>query len=362
MTNLIKDVEIPKYLVRHATKHEDIVPRDFLIIIFSFKRAKLLYKTTMKTLDRCLSKSRRIIVCSDDDPTLDQYFKYFGRENVYVFNKDKAQQERPVDLGDAYSFKSVISWARNAEFKIARDLGYKYFVTLEDDYTEFALRAEYEDSLLISSRKSITIRFDEVAEVHFRLLDSAPWLNNVALGQGGDYINGLKNKFVIQGYRFKAMNGIFYRTDREYEFKGRINEDYTAYVTNNQLGRLSLTFAGFAIIQGETQKNSGGATDVYKATGTWLKSFYSVMFAPNCVGIGVMGWTSPRIHHNCLWKYNNVKIISDKYAKTKVPFEKCMTDITNGCFGRWYKGKIPFTNIDLSAKDAIINDNNFEEW
>lgn len=361
MTN-IQPVKIPAYLVRHAAKHEEIVPRDFLIIIFSFKRAKLLFHTTMKTLDRCLSKARRVIVCSDDDPTLNDYFRYFGRENVYVFNKDQAQKERPVDLGDAYSLKSVISWARNSQFQIARDLGYKYFVSLEDDYSEIGIRAEHNDTLLMSSRKSWTMRFDEVCEVHFRLLDSAPWLNNVAMAQGGDYICGLNNEFFQQGYRFKAMNIIFYRTDREYEFKGRINEDYTAYVTNNQLGRLSLTLAGFCLIQGMTQKNSGGATDVYKATGTWLKSFYSVMFAPNCVGIGIIGWTSIRTHHNCTWKYCDVKIISDKYAKSVIPFEKCMTDVTDGCFGRWCKGKKSFTDIDLSAKDAVINDKSFEEW
>ena len=361
MSNYNPNLEIPQYLVRHA-KTRNISPRDFLIVIFSFKRAKLLYKTTMQTLDRHLSKARRVIVVSDDDPTLDQYVRYFGRENLYIINKDECQKERPVDLGDAYSFKGVISWARNAQFKVARDLGYKYFVSLEDDYTEFATRAPYRDSLLISSRNSFTERFDETAEVHFRLLDSAPFLNSVGMAQGGDYICGLENSFYKQGYRMKTMNAIFYQTDREYEFMGRINEDYTAYIVNDQLGRLSITLPGFAVIQGQTQKNAGGATDVYKAYGTWLKSMYSVMFSPSCVSIGVLSWKSIRTHHNCTWKYCDVKVISSKCAKEIVPFENCMSNVVNGVFGRFSVGKNNFTDIDLNIKDAIINDNNFEEW
>lgn len=351
---------IPQYYVRHA-KTRNITPRDFLIIIFSFKRAKLLYKTTMQTLDRHLSKARRVIVVSDDDPTLDQYVRYFGRENLYIINKDECQKERPVDLGDAYTFKSVISWARNAQFKVARDLGYKYFVTLEDDYSEITLRTFYRNNLISSSRYSFTERFDETAEVHFRLLDSAPFLNSVGLAQGGDYIGGC-GALGKKGFQMKTMNAIFYRTDREYEFKGRINEDYTAYTTNDQLGRLSLTFAGFSVNQGETQKNSGGATDVYKAYGTWLKSMYSVMFSPSCVSIGVLGTKSPRTHHNCTWKHCDVKVISSKYAKKIVPFEKCMSNVVNGVFGQWLKGENDFTSVDLNVQDAIINDNNFDEW
>lgn len=207
MSNYNPDFIIPQYYVRHA-KTRNITPRDYLIVIFSFKRAKLLYKTTMQTLDRHLSKARRVIVVSDDDPTLDQYVRYFGRENLYIINKDACQKERPVDLGDAYSFKGVISWARNTQFKVARDLGYKYFVTLEDDYSDIVLRAFYRDSLMASSRYSLTERFDETAEVHFRLLDSAPFLNSVGLAQGGDYIGGC-GALGKKGFQMKTMNAIF---------------------------------------------------------------------------------------------------------------------------------------------------------
>lgn len=356
------NIEIPNKFIRHSKIRTEIVPRDFLIIIFSFKRATLLYKTTMKMLDMHLSKARRVIVVSDDDPTIPEYEKLFGKENLYIINKDKCQEMRPVDLGDAYSFKNVISWARNSEFQVARDLGYKYFVTLEDDYSDINIRAEYKCSLISSSRRSLCFRFDESAEVYFKLLDSAPFLNCVAMAQAGDYINGKCCDLVQNEYKLKAMNIIFYRTDREYEFSGRINEDATAYIHNNRLGRLSLTLYGHCLVQGITQANAGGATDIYKKGGTWLKSIYSVMFSPDCCSIGNLKWRDARVHHRVDWKYNTVKIIPVEYAKKIIPFNECIDDRTNGVFGRWHKGQKDFSNVDLDIKNAIINDKCIDEW
>lgn len=125
---------------------------------------------------------------------------------------------------------------------------------------------------------------------------------------------------------------------------------------------MSLTFAGFSVNQRETQKNAGGATDVYKAYGTWLKSMYSVIFSPSCVSIGVIGTKSLRTHHNCTWKHCDVKVISSKYAKEIVPFEKCMSNAVNGVFGRFSNGENNFADVDLNVQDAIINDHKFEEW
>lgn len=41
--------------------------------------------------------------------------------------------------------------------------------------------------------------------------------------------------------------------------------------------------------QMQTQKNAGGMTETYLESGTYLKSFYSVMYAPSCVKLNTMG-------------------------------------------------------------------------
>lgn len=62
----------------------------------------------------------------------------------------------------------------------------------------------------------------------------------VALAQGGDFIGGVNNKLFKEGGARKAMNSFFCRTDRPFEFYGRINEDTTAYIVNGNRGQLFL--------------------------------------------------------------------------------------------------------------------------
>lgn len=51
--------------------------------------------------------------------------------------------------------------------------------------------------------------------------------------------------------------------------------------------------------------------------GTYLKSFYSVMWAPSCVKIGAMGDTHKRIHHSITWDKCAPKILSEKWKKQR---------------------------------------------
>ncbi len=70
-----------------------------------------------------------------------------------------------------------------------------------------------------------------------------------------------------------------------------------------------------SVIQIETQKNSGGLTEMYKTFGTYIKSFYSVMFNPSCVKISTMGRVDRRIHHKINWSNAIPMIIEERYKK-----------------------------------------------
>lgn len=54
---------------------------------------------------------------------------------------------------------------------------------------------------------------------------------------------------------------------------------------------------------------------MYKSTGTYVKSFYSVMLAPSCVKVAMMGQSHQRIHHSINWEHCCPKIISDRFRK-----------------------------------------------
>ncbi|HDQ7021628.1 TPA: hypothetical protein QBH20_004630, partial [Escherichia coli] len=103
--------------------------------------------------------------------------------------------------------------------------------------------------------------------------------------------------------------------DRPFSFMGRINEDVNTYTNLGRCGELFMTIGAVQLGQKQTQKNSGGMTELYLDSGTYVKSFYSVMYAPSCVKISLMGASHKRIHHQVTWNNAAVKILHEKYRK-----------------------------------------------
>lgn len=112
------------------------------------------------------------------------------------------------------------------------------------------------------------------------------------------------------------MNSFFCRTDEPLEFVGTQNEDVTMYTTYGMRGKLCFTVAGANIEQIQSQTVKGGMTEVYKAMGTYLKSFYSIVVQPSCVKIALMGNKNMRLHHNVAWNNCTPMILNEKWRKT----------------------------------------------
>jgi hypothetical protein len=72
---------------------------------------------------------------------------------------------------------------------------------------------------------------------------------------------------------------------------------------------------GVSLTQKQTQSNSGGMTDLYLDSGTYVKSFYSVMYAPSCVKVKAMGQTNKRLHHEVDWSAAAPCIVKAEYSK-----------------------------------------------
>lgn len=111
------------------------------------------------------------------------------------------------------------------------------------------------------------------------------------------------------------MNGYFFKTNNPIRFLGSINEDLNASIYEGQRGKVFFTINDISIKQKATQQQSGGLTDAYLDSGTYIKSFYSIIVAPNCVKIGAMGNVDLRIHHKVKWDCCVPKIIEQKYKK-----------------------------------------------
>lgn len=281
---------------------------DFAILILSHGRPDNI--KTLKTLEKSNYTGKYYIVIDNEDKKADEYYNLYG-DKVIMFDKQAISDNPKYDKFDNNDNKKVIFFARNASMEIAKDLGLKYYMQFDDDYTKFEFRHESEGKLKHS--KNIN-DLDRIIEEMINLLDKTKALS-VCMAQGGDFIGGLTSTVWKKGLSRKAMNSFLINTERMFEFHGRINEDVNTYTMLGNKGELFFTIADIVLEQARTQANEGGMTEMYLDSGTYVKSFYSVICSPQAVRIGKMGVSSMRMHHKINWNYCTPKIISEKHKK-----------------------------------------------
>lgn len=278
---------------------------DFAVFILSHGRADKI--KTLHSLEKGNYTGKTFIVIDNEDETAEEYYKLYG-ERVIMF--DKLEIAKRFDTGDNFNERRTIVYARNACFDIAEKLGLKYFLELDDDYKSFQFRHIKGDKLMVTECRQL----DRLFEKMINFLEESKALT-VAFAQGGDFIGGADSGTFKKKLLRKAMNTFFCKTENRFNFLGRINEDVNTYTSLGSKGKLLLTVTDVCITQMQTQKNGGGMTDVYLDSGTYLKSFYSVMYSPSCVKIGVMGASSLRIHHHVYWNNCTPKIVNERWKK-----------------------------------------------
>lgn len=285
---------------------------DFCVFILTHGRADNV--KTAKQLDRDGYTGKTFFVVDDQDEQVDRYRENFGKDRVLVF--DKEEQWRKCDPMDNAHRMGVILYARNACFDLARKVGVKYFLELDDDYRSFEWRWRVGEHLVRMGMRDLDSVFE--AMIEFLIATNA---DTVAMAQAGDFVGGIESTAAQHPVLRKAMNTFFCRTDRPVRFQGSINEDVSMYALAGLRGRLILTLTSTAIVQTVTQTNEGGMSGTYLDGGTYLKGFYSVMAAPSCVKIPMLhGGTKDtaqhwRIHHHVKWENCAAKIVSEKWRK-----------------------------------------------
>lgn len=265
---------------------------------------------TYQTLKNAGYTGEIYIIVDDDDKTLREYKENY-KDKVIVFSKKDYRNK--FDMMDNFAGNKVIVYARNACYDIARKLGLDYFFEYEDDYIDFAHRWIESDSLKRKSVKDL----DKVLSLMVECLDETS-AETIAFAQAGDFIGGATT-FRKYAFKRKAMNTFVFKVNqdplKDTVFNGRMNDDVNTYLIKGKVGGLFFQIANICLEQKITQSNLGGNTEVYKTFGTYAKSFYSVMAAPNCCKISLMGTTNKRLHHFITWKKAVPRIIDEKYKK-----------------------------------------------
>ena len=111
------------------------------------------------------------------------------------------------------------------------------------------------------------------------------------------------------------MNSFLCSVDRPFQFVGRINEDVNTYTHFQSKGYLFLTIVNASLTQRGTQSNPGGMTDIYLDNGTYIKSFYTILFQPSSVKIGIINSKHKRLHHSINWIKTVPQIIREEWKK-----------------------------------------------
>lgn len=283
------------------------IDKNFAVFILSHGRPDRV--DTYKSLIESGYTGDIYIIIDNEDKTADDYRALYG-DQVIVF--DKMAISKTFDTGDNFDDRRAVIYARNACFNIAWELGLDYFLQLDDDYVDFRYKM---DSQFRSIHRKLIKDLDRTINALLDYYKSIPALS-IAIAQGGDFLGGIENDIDKSlNRRRKCMNTFICSTERPFQFVGRINEDVNVFTWFQRLGNLFLTFPLIAIQQRQTQTNSGGMTDLYRDSGTFIKSFYTVMYSPSSVKVKMIRSNHPRLHHQVDWKNAVPCILSEDCRK-----------------------------------------------
>lgn len=262
---------------------------------------------TYGTLRRLGYTGKIYLIVDNLDETKNRYNEKY-KDEVIIFDKEAVA--KTFDQADNFNNMKAIVYARNASFQIAKDLGLKYFVQLDDDYVKFDWRFNKEFSYAAHVCKSL----DQVFAAVLNFLINTQ-IDTISLAQGGDFIGGSGNQNAeIVTLTRKSMNSFFCKVDKPFQFVGRINEDVNTYTRSASTGLLMFTTNQVSLTQVQTQSSSGGMTETYLDSGTYIKSFYSVMYHPSSVKVKLLNSKNSRLHHSIVWN-NTVPLILSEAVK-----------------------------------------------
>ena len=279
---------------------------DFAIFICTHERPNKQH--TLKKLLSAGYTGKYFLLLDDEDTTLFEYVKLYGREHIYVFNKCEyiKKTDRFVALCDAPT-KAVV-YARNAAFDIAKKLGLNSFVVADDDIA--SLRHRYiKDGSLRSSE--ITYGFDEIC----LLYNSFLLANNfycVSFGCVPNYFGGISTFLNSQSNARVCHNFIFVNAKMKFRWMSAFLEDMTTPFVYGRKGALFLSLLDVQLVNPPLGSNAGGMYDTYKNLSGFTRSFYSFICSPTNIRVYWCngGWRTGILKDNSV-----PKIISSKFKK-----------------------------------------------
>lgn len=246
------------------------------------------------------------VVCGDNDDTLPEYQKKWGKDKVLVFNWREYVDK--TDLLDPFGVEngkpSGAAPARNAIHDISAERGEKRHWQLDDDFPIFydtddhtGRKIRIEDGMLFYNRMK------RVAEFGYRadLLD---------IGVDGATL------FIDAEVKRKVSRQVFgchnlRSDDRFLQWRGRMADDIVQAIDAAHTGKgIQIAIKWFGFPYEQSAKREGGNTDLYLAEGYIRKAGYANLVDPRCCHVRIDD-KGPHIKMD----YPQAKIIHEKYKR-----------------------------------------------
>ena len=246
------------------------------------------------------------IVCGDNDTTIDEYRKNWGKDRILVFNwKEWVKKTDLMDPFGVVGKPSGAAPARNAIHDISQKRGEKRHWQLDDDIPIFY---DVDDA----TAKKIRIENGDVLYRRMKLI--AEYGDKAGLLDVG--IDGA-TLFVTAISKRKIARQVFcchnLRSDDKFlPWRGRIADDIVQAIDTAHTGRgiqISIKWFGYPYIASASKE--GGNTDLYLAEGYIRKAGYAILADPMCCRIMIDKKGLPHIK----MRYPQPKILDSKFCK-----------------------------------------------
>lgn len=219
---------------------------------------------TAETLTRLNYPGQWFIVCGTNDETLPEYQKRWGEDRVLVF--DWKDETTWTDTLDNFGFEVMPSGAvpvRNATIDISRSRGERRHWQFDDDYDTFWLT----NANLVKKQHLRDGR--KLQWWMCRIAKFADMCNLPNCGFALTTIESTPNAALKVGKRvFNAHNQ---SSEVATRWRGRLNDDLINAIDTRRLGeKVEFSFRFLALKMKDSQSESGGLSDIYKAEGTVL--------------------------------------------------------------------------------------------
>lgn len=283
-----------------------MIPKNKLntIYIISKGRPRCLTGEVLKKMNY---SGEWFIVCGNNDETIPEYQKIWGKKRIIVF--DWLSEAKESDLLDNFGIENMSSGAvpvRNAVRKISAERGELRHWQLDDDYYSFKhITKDFKRNYVIRNGKFFENELYRIASFAHKAK-----LSNTGFCLGMESFPSDANKF---GSRVFNAHNLPSTEDLFTTWRGRMNDDLINAIEVYHKGRKEMSFKFISLILKPTQSEAGGNSDIYKDWGTIRKTAYAVMIEPNAVKLVIK---FGRYHHLVNWRKLTPKTIREEYARS----------------------------------------------